>query len=82
MTDKLIQIDDFHAVQVLQLEETNQNLDEKFAIGNVAYALDSIEFTVPLREAVVENKVTQFVLLSGEKEFENYYLRNTIQFIL
>jgi hypothetical protein len=75
MEGGLIHIGDFHTVQRLHLQETNQIIARKLARGNITYALDGLAFTMPIREIAIEGKTELFVLLSGKMEPSDRFFR-------
>jgi len=68
MEGESIQVDRFASLQRLRLDEANQIVAERLAKGNVTYALDGLEFAVPIREIVIQGQVQLHVLLRGRME--------------
>ena len=66
MGNQLMKVERFKEISVSKLKEVNTSFATTFHKGNITYAIEEVEFSVPIREKTEEGEKNAFVVLGKD----------------
>ena len=77
--DGLLHMADFHGVQRFHLEDANRFLSASWKQGNITVQVQSVEFVVPVRKVIIEDKAELYVCLGESAKPNDPFFRVRIE---